>query len=290
MQKVVDRPIGNVNWNKYAVNTVDPQKRLLFDNSVNYISENNPEFRDALAYLNAAISKVHSFKTPLSVRIPLQSSIDRIKNRVLFNGIEGSQSLCNKPFTVLHQEPKPLRELKQAINNYMRNESEQNFAWQIDFSKLYESYVQRIIQLALESVKNNDRIPQLNVPGYGKTVTKLFPQYLEPDIIAEFGGHPIIVDAKYKSYFFKRRAETRESQRERMRADIHQIIAYTSLVKSKIAILVAPVIEPDIHFELVQYSDIYVGVVGIPLQWERAGEYAGRIREFVKDIVARIGT
>lgn len=289
LQKVVDRPIGNVNWNKYAVNAVDPQKRLLFDTSINSISENNSEFRDGLAYLNAAISEVHSFKTPLSVRIPLQPTIDQIHNRVLFNGIKSSQSLCNKPFSVLLQEPKQLRELKRAINNYIWNESQQSFAWRIDFSKLYESYVQRIVQLGLGSVKNNDRIPRLGVPEYGKTITKLFPQYLEPDIIAEFGGHNIIIDAKYKSYFFRRQSETRESQKERMRTDIHQIIAYTSILKSKIAILVAPVMESDIQFELVQYSDIYVGVVGLPIQRERAGEYARRIRDFVEDIIVKIG-
>lgn len=288
LQKVANRPVGNVDWDQYAINSVDPQKRLIFETRINSISEDNREFRNALAYFNAAVQDLRSFETPLSVKVPLQSFIDQIQNRIISLGIRPSCSLCNQKFAILHQDPTSIQKLKRAINNYIDNESKQVFAWRIDFSKIYEDYVQKIVQLGLESVKNNDRISRLAIPGYSHQVTRLMPGYLEPDIIAEFGGSKIVIDAKYKSYFFDRQLKVKESQRERMRSDVHQIVAYTSLFNSKIAMLVAPVIDQDIRFDLIQYGDVYVAVIGLPLEWRRSGEYARQIRKFVRGILEQM--
>ncbi|GAA2970045.1 hypothetical protein [Lentilactobacillus parakefiri] len=72
LEKSEKRPMGNINWSRYAMTSVDPQKRLVFETKVNSISENHQKFRDAVTHVNDAITVINSFSTPLDVKIPLR--------------------------------------------------------------------------------------------------------------------------------------------------------------------------------------------------------------------------
>lgn len=287
LERIAKRPVGNVDWNHYAVRSAIPQNRLLFKTNTNSISENNQEFRKAVAWLNFAVSEIHSYSTPVQIRVSLEPIIHNIQRKLSLIDITISRQPAPQIFKPYSSDSIHLRKLKRALNALIKNKSESNFAWRIDFSQLYESYVQATVSRALDTSENNKRIPKSFISGYHSKVTRLFPKYLEPDIVARIGQVPIIIDAKYKSYFFPREGESKDSQKERLRSDVHQIIAYTSMNNSKIAILIAPSMG-DMSFELVQYSEIFVGIVGLPLDWIRANDYSHRFRKFVQKIVGRL--
>ncbi len=283
-RKTKSRPIGNVYWDSYARNSFNPQRRLEFETSVNSISENHEDFRRALLILNEAVDEIHSARTPTNIRIDTQRIISKIKKNVTFSPLPSTPQ-TQREFATLPSDSHNLKLLKDSLNAFLADKREDNYSWRIDFSKLFEKYVQQIIWKIADSTENNQRIGNNYSANYPRRISLLLPKYLEPDIIARLGNTQIIVDSKYKSYYYPRQGETIDSQRERMRADIHQIIAYTRLIDSEIALLIAP--SPDnLSMELVNYSKISIGIVGLPIDVMRANYNTQRIAEFVKDIIS----
>lgn len=286
LEKSEKRPMGNINWSRYAMTSVDPQKKLVFETKVNSISENHQKFRNAVAYVNDAIAVINSLSTPLDIKIPLQPIITRIQNQLSLYKIS-PQRVNQSFFELFPQDSRNLCSLKRALNHFIYNNSVANYAWRIDFSKLYEKFVQKIVSQAFDHVEKNKRVPKSFDHSYDDQVTKLFPRYLEPDIVAKLGQEQIIIDAKYKSYFFSRHGESKDSQKQRLRADVHQVIAYTKLIDAKIAILVAPTMK-SLSFELVHYGGVYVSIVGLPLDLKMLGEKAHQIRRFTEAAILKL--
>ncbi|AMV69359.1 Hypothetical protein ADU73_0953 [Pediococcus damnosus] len=279
---LADRPVGNVNWNRYAKQTVDPRRRLKFPTRLNLMTQEHDEFQRALQLYKKAKLIIEGRMTPNNIKQQLYSTLLQL-DRLLPAATRLTMQMI-EPFRVSMQDANEIKNLKTSLNAFMLNQEKQKYAWQIDFSKLFEGYTQRLIgQVAVYST-NNRRIPRTLMPGFRNKVSRLMPLYLEPDIVAEFGGEKIILDSKYKSYFFPRNKESKLDQRQRLRSDIHQIIAYTSLEKAKIAIILAPVEENQIIEEMVKYGDIIVGTLGIPLQYEHAHQYSETIRNYFKKV------
>lgn len=287
LEKVERRPVGNVNWNRYAITSVNPQKRLVFDTKVNSISENHQDFRDAVAYVSDAIAEINSASTPLNIKISLQPIIAYIQSQLSLYKISPSQRITKKFFELFPQDSKNLCSLKRALNQFVYNKSVINCAWRIDFSKLYEKIVQKVISEAFDHVENNKRFPKSFDRSYNNQVTKLFPKYLEPDIVARLGQEQIVIDAKYKSYFFLRQGENKISQKRRLRADIHQVIAYTKLIDTKVAVLVAPTMK-NLSFESAHYGSVCVCILGLPLNLKTMKENVYQIRKFVEDEISKL--
>lgn len=76
--------------------------------------------------------------------------------------------------------------------------------------------------------------------GHGANFDWLL-HYLEPDIVLKFAETQIIVDAKYKSYLYRKHSKS-DILRESFRNDLHQLLAHTafSMGKNKPCVIVAP--------------------------------------------------
>ncbi|MCH5461944.1 restriction endonuclease [Lactobacillus sp. LC28-10] len=280
-RKLLERPVGSVNWTKYAKQAADPQKRLLFPTQVNVMTQNHTEFERALNVLSEAIQIINSRLTPNRVKQNCAQNIAFLGHQISLN-----RSVMHETelFHIQMRESADVQKLKESLNVFIQQQTKREYSWRIDFSMLFERYVQKILAHTVERVDNNTRIGHTLTPHYRHQVSQLMPKYLEPDMVAKFAGEKIVLDAKYKSYFYDRFGEGHESQQERIRHDIHQIIAYTSLIDARTAIVIAPVDGDEVVEEISQYDRITVGVLGIPLDHRRAREYESSIRLFFEKI------
>ncbi|MCT3032079.1 restriction endonuclease [Pediococcus parvulus] len=283
---LVGRPIGNVDWNEYAKRNSDPHQALIFPTRINTMTSNHVDFQRAMILFMEAKSVIEDRGTPNSVRQSVHTILLQLTK--LLPASTKSFVYKTDLFQTAPQDAQEVRRLKEALNAFLLNKEEQKYAWRIDFSKLFEEYIQQLISHVVAISENNKRIPRSLIPGYGHRVSRLTPQYLEPDLVAKFAGEKMILDSKYKSYFYSRNKETVQDQRQRTRSDIHQIIAYTSLENSRIAIILAPVEGTKVSEELMCYGDIFVGILGIPLQYKNAKLYVEVVRSYFRKIVSQL--
>lgn len=236
--KQLERPVGNVDWTQYSKQSADPQKRLLFPANVNVMTQNHSEFERALNVLSEAIQIINSRLTPSRVKQNCMGNMVFLQHQV---SLSSSVKHELEPFHIQKREGVDVQQLKRVLNAFIQQQSKREYSWRIDFSTLFERYVQKLLAHTVNQVFNNTRIAHTLTPHYSHQVSQLMPRYLEPDMVAEFAGHKIVLDAKYKSYFYNRFGDDHKNQQERIRYDIHQIIAYTSLLDAQIAIIMAPV-------------------------------------------------
>ncbi|GAX07144.1 McrBC 5-methylcytosine restriction system component [Secundilactobacillus pentosiphilus] len=278
----LERPVGNVKWSQYAKQAADPQKRLLFPTNVNVMTQNHTEFERASNVLSEAVQVINSRLTPNQVKQNCTDNMAFLRHQISFsNSVKHETGL----FRIQKRESTDIQRLKESLNVFIQQQTQRKYSWRIDFSMLFERYIQRLFAHTVNQVDNNTRISHTLTPHYRHQVSQLMPRYLEPDMVAEFAGQKIVLDAKYKSYFYVRHGEDHESQQERIRRDIHQIIAYTSLISAQIAIIVAPVDGDEIVEEVSQYDRITIGVLGIPLDCRHAKNYENSIRLFFKKVI-----
>ncbi|GAW98727.1 5-methylcytosine restriction system specificity protein McrC [Secundilactobacillus mixtipabuli] len=281
-RKQLERPVGNVDWSRYARQSADPQKRLLFPTNVNVMTQNHTEFERALNVLSEAVQIINSRLTPNRIKQNCHEDLAFLQHQIAVSGHVKHES---EPFHIQKRESADVQQLKGALNAFIQQQTKREYSWRIDFSMLFERYVQRLLANTVNQVDNNMRISHTLTPHYGHQVSQLMPKYLEPDMVAEFAGYKIVLDAKYKSYFYVRYGEDYESQKERIRHDIHQIIAYTSLINAQIAIIMAPVDGDEVVEEVSTYDQVIIGVLGIPLDYRHVRDYENNIRLFLEKIV-----
>lgn len=281
-RKQLKRPVGNVDWTKYAKQAADPQKRLLFPTQVNVMTQNHTEFERALNVLSEAIQIINSRLTPNRIKQNCAQNIAFLRRQI---SLSRSVTHETEPFHIQMRESADVQQLKASLNMFIQQQTKKEYSWRIDFSMLFERYVQKLLAHTVERVDNNTRIGHILIPHYGHQVSQLMPRYLEPDMVAQFAGQQIVLDAKYKSYFYNRFGENHESQQERIRQDVHQIIAYASLIDARTAIIMAPVDGDKVVEEISQYDRITIGVLGIPLNYRRAREYESSTRLFLEKII-----
>lgn len=281
-RKQLKRPVGNVDWTKYAKQAADPQKRLMFPTQVNVMTQNHTEFERALNVLSEAIQIINSKLTPNRIKQNCAQNIAFLGRQI---ALSRSVTHETEPFHIQMRESADVQKLKKSLNVFVQQQAHREYSWRIDFSMLFERYIQKLLAHTVERVDNNTRIGHILTPHYRHQVSRLMPRYLEPDMVAQFAGRQIVLDAKYKSYFYERFGENHESQRERIRHDIHQILAYTSLIDARTAIIMAPVDGDKVVEEISQYDRITIGVLGIPLNFRRAREYESSTRLFLEKII-----
>lgn len=275
------QPGGNVDWSHYASQYTDPQKRLLFPTTVNVMTQNHEEFNRAKNVLLDAMTVIDGRLTPNRVKQNIHNELTFIKRQLIFNQSFSHES---KLFKLNKRESSSVQQLKRALNKFIGQKAESQYGWRIDFSILFERYVQKVLEHTVSKVENNTRIAHEMVAGYQHQVSRLMPKYLEPDMVGEFAGQSIVFDAKYKSYFFSRQGDGSESQHERIRQDVHQIIAYTSLIGARVAIIIAPVDGEEVVEEVSLYGPITVGVIGVPLMITQVEKITQHIHQFLREL------
>jgi 5-methylcytosine-specific restriction endonuclease McrBC regulatory subunit McrC len=161
--------------------------------------------------------------------------LTRLDN-VLYEFPEKHTSELNEHFS----DPFIIKKIKTQGNKILKRNFEEITAWRIDFSLLFERYVQFIFNQVSSEIGaiqlNNYKIRRFS---HFSPLWSL--NYLEPDIILMKNNLDIVIDIKYKSHLYNLKSSTEDLKNEH-RKDVHQLLAYTAFTRNtnKIAILCYP--------------------------------------------------
>lgn len=236
--KVESMPRGATNWNKYALESYDPQKVLSFENHINGQSQIHPEWCKLNYVFSIASKTLASRIVPKSIQNRCLPLVHKLETNPITQ-----PTLTAKSISIQANDPIEVKNAKRIANMILTDTSSQKRSWRIDIARLYEIYVQYIFTKALPHwhVAKN---PHYSISGdYRPWGLK----YLEPDIILHKGQEQIVVDAKYKSNMLvSGKAET-PLMKESFRHDLHQVLAYSAFnsMEEKEIMLVYPIAPPS---------------------------------------------
>jgi len=235
LNDVYNFPKGKILWKEYIKNEWNPEKRISYPCKINELSRNHKDNQQIAYVYNLAKEKIFVHSNPKFLKISIRKKTKIIDN--YFTNI--CPSYTNK-LIVRNAEPKIIKQLKVQGNRILNYEIQSNKAWRIDFSLVFERYIQFLFQKLCAGLnfkfKNN---PKLTKQSY--IHPKWVFNYFEPDMYIYKNDLSVFIDAKYKSHFYNLSSRS-EFLIEDHRSDIHQISAYCAFEKSdlKIGILCYP--------------------------------------------------
>ena len=110
-------------------------------------------------------------------------------------------------------------------------------AWCLPMHELFERWVEHLIRLWARGIGaqvRSGRVHETLVPIHWRQAAASSLNSLIPDLVVQRGPRTWIVDAKYKGHFEeldeRRWAELAEELRQEHRHDLHQVLAYASVV------------------------------------------------------------
>ena len=287
LKVVLQQPKGKINWSEYARRSYQPEKRLEFPTTLNRLSQNHQEFERALSILKESIRLLRGNEAPQNIRIGMAEKLNRTSH--LLNNFKqvSNSKLVTEKFFIQQSDALDVQKLKVILNNYIENFKEDKYAWRVDFSELFERYVQKIISQVVIISAHNEKISRFveTKKRSSNKILKLLPKYLEPDLVVEINDQIIVIDAKYKSYFYPRSQSVTLTQRERLRADVHQVLAYANLKNAKIGVLIAPTADVDLQVEVVKYAGTKIAVIGLPIDIKKIQYLRTKLRKVLEDLV-----
>lgn len=233
--KIQNQPAGTTDWSRYAANSYDPRNTLLYPNRINRLTTEHLEWKQINYVLGLSFTELQSKSTPTKTRAQYTSKIFNIKSSLNRNSFKETKNL-----RINFADPLIIKELKEIGNRILSSVSVEYRAWRIDFSKVYEGYVQYIVSRVAKSLDARTH-NNLKLSTSGDRTTWWLP-YIEPDIVLIKNDLHISIDAKYKMHMMNIRSESMDKLHDSFRSDLHQILAYSSfsLTKDKVCMLIYP--------------------------------------------------
>ena len=229
-------PKGATDWNKYAKQFANPEKRLVFPTHDNVLSVNHTEWQQLKYVFQLAASELTSTKTPRLIRARYQYVVQEISQKT--KEILPKQTI-NIPIHA--SDPMPIKALKQQAEVILSRQKIACTAWRIDIAEVFERFVQYVLSHAAQRsfcsakcISNQKFIGKSHVPAWGL-------KHLEPDILITVENQLIIADAKYKANMYAL-GQASDILKETHRHDLHQILAYCAFApqQDKLALLCYP--------------------------------------------------
>lgn len=273
-------PTSGTIWSKYVLNSLDPSKVFSFPNRHNILSPAHDSFKEILFVLQLAINYLKHSRIPRLIAATYRSRIDSCQSVISEFGTKLTTHIAIRP-----RDSADVVEIKTFANAVLAHSLNSNIAWRFDVSKVYERYVQILSSFFSRSIGSCIFMNQKYYSNIG-SFAAWTPRYLEPDIVAIKDDIAIIIDAKYKSHFYNLSSNT-EELKQAFRADLHQIMAYTSLFhqKRKFAFLVYPYRTLQIHSISYGSSNLKLGLVGIPVEIDNFKAIQQEFAEKLKRII-----
>ena len=261
--KIEHTPASSTLWTEYALKSYDPSKTLKYPNRKNLLSTNHTEWRELNYVLKLCLDELSGSYTPRISRLAYREKVEDLRRNVNLKNITKPTELKTRS-----ADPLEIKTLKQIGNRIINSISSEFKAWSVDFSQLFERYVQYVFQLVTARVGGRSFCNnKFAVSGSQRSWTL---SYLEPDILIRKEDRIIVADAKYKMHMMNSRAESAASLKESFRHDLHQVLAYSSFERdvNKISMLVYPsrhfsYLHQLIHSSI-QATTCEVYIIGIP--------------------------
>lgn len=225
-KRIYRYPKSQVNWKKYIEKQFDPEKRLLFPCNDNILSKFHNDFFELKYVYSIARGEITSFRTPLNIKSQYHEVLTYLDN-ALYDFPEKQAN----DLKIHLSDPILIKRLKEQGNKILKRNFKEIPSWRIDFSLLFEKYVQFIfnqISLEIGAIQLNNY--KIRRSSHFSPLWSL--NYLEPDIMLMKNNLDIVIDAKYKSHLFNLKSTT-EQLKEEHRKDVHQLLAYTAFTKNK---------------------------------------------------------
>ena len=264
LNKIENKPSNGTRWEEYALSSCDPNKIFDYSNRTSKQTSTHKEFCQLISVLKMCFNELKGSHTPMCTKFAYSNKIERLQTK--YRDVTGAniEKFIEYPF-----EPIAIKEAKRIANVIITNKRCNNKAWRIDYSELFERYVQYVFG-EVAKMRNAKSVCNPHFQIYGQSPFWV-PRYLEPDLVLVSGNTQYVIDAKYKSHMFNKNSCSTELK-DIFRHDLHQILAYCSLnnMPTKKAVLVYPF--NDFCFRQLtikshltsSISDVYL--VGIPFK------------------------
>jgi len=226
IKRIYNAPKSQVDWDEYAEKEFDPKMRLLYPCNENVLTKFHLEFFELKFVYNIAKKEIKSSNTPKNIKFQLQDTFIFLDTK-----LKNFKERSSREVSIHNSDPVIIKKLKSQANKILKKNFEETTAWRIDYSILFERYVQFIFQqisLEIGAVQLNN----YKIKRHASYIPPWSLNYLEPDIVLIKDDLNIMVDAKYKSHLFNLTSDTK-TLKEEHRKDIHQLFAYSAFSKNK---------------------------------------------------------
>jgi hypothetical protein len=263
-EKKLSTPSGQVNWHKYVLDSWSPEKRLLFPSRINTLNEFHIEYSQIKFVYNLCRNEINSNGTPIKIKSLFKDIFLFLDSRLYPHNPKSISKFTENP-----SERTLIRELKKSGNNFLSSNISNDTGWRIDFSIVFEKYVQKIFhEISKETGHKFSANIRFKSSGFGNLGWSL--SYFEPDLILHRDQNLVFIDAKYKSNILNKSSKS-EILKEEHRKDLHQLLSYCAFdsEKNKLGILCYPSNKFECHEKRytnpLNGTENIVRLVGIPL-------------------------
>lgn len=255
---------GNVNWNKYASSSVNPEKVNQYPTRINNLNEFHLEYFNLKYVYNICKKAINTSTTPIKIKLSIKNCLNYLDKKLYFHEPKETSILKIKS-----NDNSLIKELKTIGNLILHNNFKEYTGWRIDFNEVFERYIQKLVlEVSREIGFSFTANPRM--PSSGMHLLPWSLKYLEPDMAIHNRERTYFVDAKYKSHLLNRNSKS-SFLKEEFRKDLHQILAYSSFSTdtSRISILCYPSdefsIQKNVFKNPFNSSENQVQLWGIPL-------------------------
>ena len=170
-----------------------------------------------------------------------------------------------------------IAQAKKQANRVLNFDLVDGTAWRVDFSDVFEKFVQHIFKEVAKELGGNF-LANYKLNGYSASRRNAWElNHLEPDGILQKNEFLVFIDAKYKSHLYNKLSSS-ELLKSEHRHDLHQILAYSSFSSDnlKFGILCYPSQQLEIkdikYVNPINQAVGYIKILGLPLKAELIGE------------------
>ena len=264
-------PSGNVDWNLYSRRHFRVEARQQFPTTKNVMTEIHEEYAQLYFVYNLCKNVINSSNTPVSTRLRLKKSLSMLDQK-----LSAHQPIETKSIVKRQSDLPVVRKCKDQANRILNFEKNIGTAWRVDFSDVFERFVQYLFSNLSKSVGGRF-ISNYKIGRSSKHNHAFELEYLEPDGIYLNKDCLIYVDAKYKSHLLNQHHYS-EELKSVYRHDLHQVLAYTSFDTSEVknAVICYPANDLSVtetkYMNRINHTEVRVKIVGIPLDATRCAE------------------
>ncbi len=264
IEKLINEPKGQINWSKYTRNEFKVENKLRFPIGKNILSVFHPEYSQIKYVLNLCKIELSSPATPLRIKAKVKNKLTYIEEK-----LHDHLPLYTEIIQTHFSDSPVVRKCKLQANRILELKFQDSTAWRVDFSEVFERFVQYIFKDVAKEVGGRF-LSNYRLDGYPHGQFAWGLKYLEPDGIFQKDSLIVFIDAKYKSNLYNKIGQS-VILKEEHRRDIHQLLAYVSFNKSdtKFGLLCYP--SRKVEINEIRYSNSInrttsrVLIFGLPL-------------------------
>lgn len=271
VEKVSHQPAGQVNWKKYINNEFKVENRLQFPVRSNVLSEFHREYAEIRYVFDICKSELLSANTPQRIKNTLRNRLSFLDERLYHHKPKSTNNI-----TIRFSDQPTVKACKEQANRILNFNLVDSTAWRVDFSDVFEKFVQYIFKEAAKEtggrVYANFKFRSRTSKDYAWEL-----KHIEPDAIFQKENLLVFIDAKYKSNLYNKFDQS-EILKEEHRRDLHQIMAYSSFSRTdtKYGFLCYP--SDQIEIKSIRYRNginettMTIIILGVPLRKDSINE------------------